>query len=160
MSLTNEQKADAQIKLFEKLTSYSLKRKGSAYVKPNLEKIDKKYLKKIARFDELPINSLYFIVESGDWDWLQYWAQYYPSGFKNSKPSGNLWVDGVAKVPNHRWEEMGQKIIKYDFLEEDEDGKIEGWDDGSEFYLFTPPPPLENKPFLNWKQENPFEVKP
>jgi hypothetical protein len=41
MTLTNEQKADAQIKFFEKLTSYSLKKNGSIYVKPDLEKNDK-----------------------------------------------------------------------------------------------------------------------
>ena len=156
MSLTNEQKADAQIKLFEKLTSFSLKRKGSVYVKPDLEKIDKKYLKKIAKFNELPFNSLYFIFEpeSGG---LSYWAQYYPSGFENSKYFvPNL---GKSKVPTHRWGHMGNKIIKYDFLNEDEDGSIGGWDDGNEFYLFTPPS-LENKPFLNWEQNNPWEVKP
>jgi hypothetical protein len=99
---------------------------------------------------------LYFIVEP-EWGWLEYWAQYYPSGFKNIKPSQNVWVDGVAQVPNHRWGIFGQEKINYDFLE-GEDGMIEGWDDDSEFYLFTPPPPLENKPFLNWKQ-SPWEVK-
>lgn len=150
MSLTNEQKADAQIKLFEKLTSYSLERKGSVYVKPNLEKIDKKYLKKISKFDELPFDSLYFISEP-DTGGLEYWAQYYPSGFKNSKPTN-------SQVPTHRWGHIGHRRINYDSLNKEEDG-LYGWDEDSEFYLFTPPS-LENKPFLNWEQNNPWEVKP
>jgi hypothetical protein len=143
MALTNEEKADAQLKLFEKLTSYSLQRKGSVYVKPDLEKIDKKYLKKISQFDELPINSLYFVGYS-DNGWI-YWGQYYPSGFES-----------IGK--KHRWGEMGKKKITYDYLAKDEEGMIEGWNPNSDFYLFTPPV-LENKPFLNWEQNNPWEVK-
>jgi hypothetical protein len=156
MTLTNEEKADAQIKLFEKLTSYSLKKKGSVYVKPDLEKIDKKYFKKIAKFDELPPNSLYFI--SPPESVFAFWAQYYPSGFKNSPDDVSLYVEGKLQVPNHRWGEMGLKKINHDNLNEDEDGMIDGWDKGNEFYLFTPIV-LENKPFLNWEQNNPWEVK-
>ncbi len=156
MGLTNEQKADAQIKLFEKLTSYSLERKGSVYVKPDLEKIDKKYLKKISKFDELPFNSLYFIFEPNV-GWFSNWAQYYPSGFKNDESSVPTFLK--SKVSTHRWGEMGKKKISYDYLNEDEDGSIDGWNPDNEFYLFTPLS-LENKPFLNWEQNNPWEVKP
>ena len=153
MTFTNEEKADAQIKLFEKLTSCSLKKKGSVYVNPNLEKIDKKYLKKISQFDELPPNSLYFVVDES-YEWIGYWAQYYPSGFKNHDSDVNY--NGKLQVSNHRWGTMGRKKINYDYLHEDEDGEIEGWDDS--IYLFTPLI-SENKPFLNWKQNNPWEVK-
>lgn len=148
MGLTDEEKADAQIKLFEKLTSYSLKSKGSVYVKPDLEKIDKKYLQKFTRFDELPPNSLYFLVPK-EIGWLNYWAQYYPSGFEGKSPS----------FPNHRYAEMGTNRIDYDKLKDDGDGFMDGWDyDDDDFYLFTPPI-SENKPFLNWKQNNPWDVK-
>lgn len=151
MSLTNKQKADAQIKLFEKLTSYSLKRKGSVYVKPDLEKIDKKYLQKFTRFDELPPNSLYFSVPK-DVGWLSYWAQYYPSGFEGKSPAKGIF-------PNHRYGEMGTNRIDYDNLQDDGDGFMDGWDyDDDDFYFFTAPA-LKNKPFLNWKQNNPWEVK-
>ena len=54
---------------------------------------------------------------------------------------------------------MGKKKISYDYLNEDEDGSIDGWNPDNEFYLFTPLS-LENKPFLNWEQNNPWEVKP
>ena len=151
MSLTNEQKADAQIKLFEKLTSYSLKRKGSVYVKPDLEKIDKKYLQKFTKLDELPPNSLYFSVPK-EFGWLSYWAQYYPSGFEGKSPARGIF-------PNHRYGEMGINRIDYDNLQDDGDGFMDGWDyDDDDFYFFTPLV-LENKPFLNWEQNTPWEVK-
>lgn len=143
MTLTNEEIADAQIKLFEKLTSYSLQKKGSVFLKTDLEKIGKKYLQKVTKFDELPPNSLYLIYNPEDV--RIFWAQYYPSGFESTGAT-------------HRWATMGGEKISYDKLSEDEDGTIDGWDMGSEFYLFTPPL-LENKPFLNWEQNNPWEVK-
>lgn len=157
MSLTNEQKADAQIKLFEKLTSYSLKGKGSVYAKPDLEKFDKKYLQKFTRFDELPPNSLYFSVPK-DVGWLSYWAQYYPSGFEG-KLFNNYGGGRTPLFTNHRYGEMGTNRIDYDNLQDDGDGYMDGWDyDDDDFYFFTALP-LKNKPFLNWKQNNPWEVK-
>ncbi len=156
MGHTNVAKAEAQIILFEKRTSHSLTKKDSIYVKPDLEKNVKKYLQKFIKIDELPPNSLYFTVHKKE-GFINHWAQYYPSGLKPPNP---LLAEKIANsIGNHRYAEMGVGNIRYDTLVPDDDGLMFDWDYiFYDFYFFTPSN-TENKPFLNWEQNNPWGVK-
>ena len=148
--------ADAQLQEFEDLTSLVLRRPDPLPFerKPRyfLQDIDKEYLRKFTKFDELPLYSLYFVVDKNLIEFkneIINWAQYYPNGFMDESSNKEL---------NHRYANIGESRVFKDYLQPEDDRRMKGWDyNFYDFYLFVPP--SKTMPFLNWKKNNPWEVK-
>ena len=157
MTTSITEMADAQLQEFEDLTSLVLRRPDKLPSKPKyfLQDIDKEYLRKFTKFDELPLYSLYFVVDKDpiypqDKNEISCWAQYYPNGFMDESSNEEI---------NHRYADIGDSIAAKDYLQPTKERRMKGWEYNSyDFYLFVPP--SKTKPFLNWKQNNPWEVKP